>query len=79
MNGEGLTMKEWLQRIEDTVNRVEVKIDAKASLVDMKDVDARVTELSKEIGKIKVRVYAILASVGVLATVGEIVRQGVLK
>ena len=91
----GMTTKEWLQRIEGHLERIEDKLDTKADTSALIAIESRVrlmetvgtpqsqtnneqvNTLRDELGKLKVKVYAVLAAIGILAAVGEILRQGI--
>ncbi len=90
-----MTTKEWLQRIEASLTRIEDKLDTKAEISALQALEARVRlvetldsesrgtpaelfRLREEVTKLKTKVYAAIAAIGILATLGELVRQGVL-
>ena len=96
-DGAVLTTKEWLQRIEAGLTRIEDKLDLKAEKAELVALDQRirlieslgseqarsaemdVRALSKDLTNLKVKVYAIMGSVALLATALEVVRQGVFS
>jgi hypothetical protein len=101
-----LTTKEWLQRIEGSLTRIEDKLDTKAERAELLALESRLrliesmgtehsrkavedvraltiketgdmTLVSKDLNNLKVKVYAIMATVALLATVAEVIRQGI--
>lgn len=89
-----MTTKEWLQRIEGGLTRIEDKLDTKADKAALDSLESRlrlieslgteqsrrseadIRTLSKDVTNMKVKVYAILGGVAILASVLEVLRQG---
>ena len=89
-----MTTKEWLQRIESGLTRIEDKLDSKADKAALESLEARlrlieslgteqsrrsevdVRSLAKDLTAVKVRVYALMGGIAILATILEVLRQG---